>query len=165
MTNDRLDFLRRRNAGRRLLPVLKEELSLVLRVDSAELNFLPLEESDAIRERAARTFPPRWELEQERGNYPFVSRKVPSAVASKPLLPDGETEIFLILPEADEVGVLRLPTQLLNLSWGAFLRAKPDGCIVVNSEFSDQFVIEVDSGEIFCLAAWGRNWSASLANL
>src|SRR5215510_3803535 len=65
MPNPRLNLLVRKNAGRRLLPVLKKKLASALNVLPSTVNFLPLEESDQIREQALCAFPPRYDLEPE----------------------------------------------------------------------------------------------------
>jgi len=68
MPNPRLNLLVRKNAGRRLLPVLKKKLASALNVLPSTVNFLPLEESDQIREQALCAFPPRYDLEREADN-------------------------------------------------------------------------------------------------
>jgi len=170
MISDRLDLLKRKNAGLRLLPELKRKLSVALRIDSAQLSFFSLEQSDEIRERIARSFPPRNELERHPGDYPFVSKRVRSTAASKLMLPIEEGDVLLVFPEADKVGILPLSGTILNARWSDLLDAEPDGCVLVNLACSEKFVIEKGDDESgsedsLRLAAWGNEWAAVLGAL
>ena len=79
-----------------------------------------------------------------------------------PLVPDDDGAIFLILPEADTVGVVHLSTALINKRWQALLEANPDGFILVDPTFSNQVVVDVDRDdtgrEIAIVAVWGADW-------
>lgn len=165
--NNRLDFLMRKNAGRMRLPSLRERLALALHIPVSTVEFLPLEESDRIRQRVEGAFPPRNELEHCRGDYPFISKSFRNAQTHHPLLPQREGDVFIILPDAETVGVLRMPLTFLSNNWGALLEASPDGFIAVDDKCSNQAVIDTDEGEtsgdvIFHFAAWGTEWSNAL---
>jgi hypothetical protein len=161
--NKRLEHLQRRSAGGRLLPSLRKLLSTVLDTPPETLDFLPLDESDQIRQQASRSFPPRHELEARGGEYPFVSKRVRSTSRSHLLLPEGEG-IFLMLPEADRVGVLRLSRTAMNRKWRELLAAKSDGFALVDAPLSNKLVLqllrdEATQEDVFDVAGWGSEWA------
>jgi hypothetical protein len=165
--SSRLDLLKRKNVGQRRIPKLRDELASALGISPTGVNFLSLEESDALRERASHAFPPRNEIESHSGNYPFLSRRIRKAQTSKPLLPETERDVLLILPEADTVGILRFPLAVLNAKWSKLLDRKPDGFILVDAAFSNKAVVQADKDEtsgdaILDFAAWGTTWSKAV---
>jgi hypothetical protein len=164
---NRLDFLKRKNAGKRLLPGLKEKLAHALEVPVKIVHFLPLEESDRIRERASLSFAPRNEIEGRKHEYAFLSKRVPSEVSSKDLFFPQSSDVFVILPDADKIGVLRLPAKIANSGWKDLLWAQPDGFILIDPIFANKFVIQVEKDgvtgqHVFDVAAWGPQWSNAL---
>jgi hypothetical protein len=162
--NPRLDFLRRRNIGSKALPQLREELRALLRTPSGTLDFISLETSDEIRAKVAATFPARDQLERGQGHYPFASYTLPTSETPKTLLPDGDDNVLVILPESDVVGVLRLPRQSFNENWNRLIEQKPDGCVVVNDALSDMLVVDREQQQVL-VAAWGKDWSSNLKRI
>jgi hypothetical protein len=168
--NDRLNLLKRKSVGSQLLPKLREQLALAVDMSPESLRFLPLEGSDEIRGRISQSFPPRDQLERRRDKYPFISKRVADVTPYKPFLPEGNADIFLILPEADSVGVLQLSMTIVNRKWRELLSAKPDGFILVDTTFTNKSVVERDADEatgqeFFAFAAWGTEWSNALRDL
>jgi hypothetical protein len=165
---NRLDFLKRSNLRRTILPVLKSKLVSVLGISLSSLNFLPLEESDQIRERASHSFPARNALERQTSQYPFTKKRVRNAPQGKPLLPSSTGDVFvLIQPEAETVGVLLLPVAILNKNWKELLDATSDGFVLVDTKFSNMVVADIEADvstnrKIIELAAWGEEWSNSV---
>jgi hypothetical protein len=161
-----VDGLKRRSAGRSLLPEIRQNLAELFEVPPEALNFLSLEESDDVRERASQSFPPRNRLESSRGDYPFLSRTIKAALTPTSLLPESGGEIFLILPEADRVGVLRVATSWINRKWRELLRAKEDGFVLVDRSFSNKAVLQAEGDEVgrdvLDLATWGAEWTDAL---
>jgi hypothetical protein len=167
--NEHRDRLQRRLAGRKLLPSLRGLLASALETSTETLDFLPLEESDDIRGRATRSFPSRVELESNGGDYPFLRRSLSGAPRSTRLLPDGD-DIFVILPEADRAGVLRISRAAMNRKWPELLAAKPDGFIIVDAKTSNMVVLqmltdEATNEDVLDLAAWGSEWSQAIKDL
>ena len=165
--NSRLDLLKRKNAGERLIPKLRENLAVVLEISPSAVDFLSLEESDAVRERASHAFPPRNKIEDRSGSYPFLSKRIRNADPSRPLLPETGSDVLLILPEAEMVGVLRLPLAVMNGKWSKLLNAKPDGFILVDARFANKAVLQTDKDEttgavVLDFAAWGTAWSRAV---
>ena len=165
--NKRLELLKRKNAGQRLVPELREKLASALEIAPTGVEFLSLEESDAVRERASHDFPSRNEIEGRSGSYPFLSRRIRNAELSRPLLPETECDVLLILPEADMVGVVRLPLAVMNARWSKVLSAKPDGFILVDAAFANKAVVQADNDEasgnvVLNFAAWGTEWSKAV---
>lgn len=169
MANEHRDRLQRELAGRRLLPGLRGLLASALQTSMETLDFLPLEESDDIRGRATRSFPSRVELESDGGDYPFLRRSLRGIPRPARLLPDGD-DIFVILPEADRAGVLRISRATMNRRWTELLAAKPDGFIIVDEQTSNKVVLQMLTGEstkedVLDLAAWGSEWSQAIKDL
>lgn len=168
--NSRLDLLKRKSAGQRLVPELREKLASALGILPTSVDFLSLEESDVVRERASHAFPPRNEIEGRSGSYPFLSRRIRNAKPSRPLLPESEREVLLILPEADTVGVLRLPLAVMNAKWSTLLNAKPDGFILVDAAFANKAVLQSEKDEtsgdvVLDFAAWGTAWCGAIRDI
>jgi len=168
VNSDQLDKLKRRNAGHRILPALRESLASVFEISPETLNFLSLEESDSVRGRVSQSFPPRHGIERN-DNYPFVVRTLPSPLPDRQLFPQvgSNDDLYVILPEADRVGVLRLPLSVMNRKWRALLGSKTDGFIVVDAAFSNKMVFQqeqdVGVGQmVIDLAAWGEKWSEAV---
>jgi hypothetical protein len=167
--NRRLQHLQRRSTGRRLLPSLRKLLATILDIPSETLNFLPLDESDQIRQQVSRSFPPRHELESRRGGYPFVSKQVRGALKSL-LLPSEGEDIYLILPEADRVGALRLSRTAMNRKWRELLAAKSDGFILVDAPLSNKMVLqqtrdEAAQEDVLDFAGWGVEWAKAVQDM
>src|SRR5262245_32192580 len=141
--NEKRDFLSRRNAGRALASGLRSRLASLLGRSADSVTFIELEDSDQIRERASQSFPARTELERNARGYPFSSIRVKEVVKLGQLLPSGTEDVFVILPEADRVGLLRLSRATLNEKWGDLLEAVPDGFVVVDTALSNKVVIQL----------------------
>lgn len=169
--NNRLDFLKRRNAGRRLLPDLRDKLAGLFKVSSQSLNFLSLKESDEIRDRAGKSFASRVELERSCGEYPFISKRVMNVETSKPLLPNARTDVFVIIPTiAETVGVLRVEAATVSRNWEGLLNSTSDGFILVDVAFLNKVVVykekdEMTGRDVLDFAAWGEEWRDALRNL
>lgn len=163
--NDRLDFLKRKNAGRLLLPELRAELAPIFDLRPEDLNFISVEKSDEIHHRAAQCFPPRQQLQRNIGEYPFIRKLLSNALSSRPLLPDEADDVFLRLdPDGDSVGVLQLTTASVNKCWQKLLNIRPDGFTLIDSRCLNQCVVDINTDEIpgqslIDVAVWGPRWS------
>jgi hypothetical protein len=164
-----LNVLLKQAAGQRLLASLREPLASALSLSPEALKFLDLGESDEIRERAAKTFPPRPGLERNQVDFPFRSTQVSPISELSNLLPQATADVFLVLPEAHRVGVLRLPMTIVNQRLAQVLGIRPDGFLLIDVEFSNQAVLQVVEDEpraarAIDIAAWGELWARALEN-
>jgi len=166
MGNSRLDLLRRQNSG----SVRRESLSRELRAIGVPDNltvFLPLEESDLVRHQADESFVGRDTVQSG-----VVERQFSSADMDRltDIVPPGSDDVFVIPSEAEVVGVLKWPTNVLNALWTRFVELKPDGFVVVDASFLSKVVVQVinDSGtgeDELDIAAWGERWCGHLSQL
>lgn len=163
--NDRLDFLKRKNTGRLLLPDLKAELAQIFALSPDNLTFLSLEKSDEIQQRAEMSFPPRQDAKRNIEKYPFFRKLMPNSQIAQPLLPDDAGDVFLSLdPECSTAGVLQLASARVNKGWLKLLDLRPDGFTLVDPQFLNQCVVDVNTDEVpgqslIDIAMWGPRWS------
>ena len=97
----------------------------------------------------------------------FATMRLLDTAKPAPLLPTEVHDVFMVLPESDRVGVLRLLGSVLNDRWLRMLDAMPDGFVVVDTSFTNKVVVQrVSDGPApdreIDVAVWGAEWIAFL---
>ncbi len=157
MENSRLDILRRKNLGVVHKSKFVENLRKV-GVPEEATEFLTLEDSDKVRDRASKAFSARNDILSG-----VLERRFPLAAQYEmgDILPPKSGEVFIIPWNAEMLGVLSWPVSIFNAFWQRLVNLEPDGWIIVDENFQNKAVIQLidDFGKKeIDLGIWGDFW-------
>jgi hypothetical protein len=102
---------------------------------------------------------------------PFLERqfKLTQLEELARLIKPSTGDVFVIFPDSDKGGVLRVPASIFRKFWKVLVGFQPDGFSVVDSECKNRLVIQILDLEheepVLDLAAWGDSWMDALAHL
>lgn len=154
-------MLKRDQAGRRLRKQFETNLNRLAGSLLERSSFLPLDESDRIREALHRSFVSREQTTNVPRNV-FCSVHVSKDyLAHTPLIPNDEIAVFLVLLDSDIMGVLPVAQKVVNQHWAQILDMEPDGFQIVDKTLTCKMAIQwADDGSgLIDLGIWGDKWS------
>lgn len=158
---EKLNFAIRKNAGKLLLEKLKRSIAQDSKLTTAELNFLPLEESDLLQGKLHERFEI---LRTDRSKLNIISwtmRQEISRVMSKVALQLSGKDVVIFFQNSDKVGALRLSDQVFFRNAIFLLDIDGDSIYGCYDNFSNGVVLDKsyeDGTWLYEVMVWGETW-------
>lgn len=168
--NSRIDFVKRRNAGRQLQVSWKERLQKDVGLPKKYCEFTALEKSDRIREEVNQAFQSRVLVNPTEDAEFYECKFSASELVTLPadIIPTSTKLVTIIFLESETVGVLPLPSSVFSQHWKRLIAFQPDGFVVVDKEYHNKLVLQ----QLICepagaldVAVWGPDWVATIRDI
>lgn len=157
-TSNRLSLLVRKNEGKKLLSPLKAEIVAKTAIAKDDLGFIPLEESDPIRQRFETVFAERQEQQSSLVSKTWKDisdfKQDMSRIATIFFL----KAMYLFFQVSDKIGALRIDSERLFNNAPGFLEVDGDSVYACNEDLSFGLVLdkyEEDGKWVYEALVWG----------
>ena len=175
MASNRLELLKRKNAGLGGKQKLEQKLFREHSFPTEHCRFLDLEESDVVMESGKTRFASRHrEAEQEaKGCVPFVLERqlsIEKLQAATPPIPVNSADIYVVFLDSDKTGALAMSARVFCRHWIDLVEIDPDGFSVLEQGSRNKLVIQVlvgegTEGDMLDIGVWGNEWGEVVAGM
>lgn len=163
-SGERLDLLVRNEAGRTLRPKLVARVRELARDDSVDLPFLPLEQSDGLRERFRAVFTKEGSV-RKRVVVKWASRASLKSATTGAARTASPRTLFVFFQASDRIGAAKLTSEEFFRIATEMVVADGDAIYTAVDDFSNGLVLDrTETGDDECFEAeiWGDEWSQLL---